>query len=336
MTMPSPAPAERTPAGAAPGDTLAASLSPSLAASLAATAGASEAVLAALLAADDSAGPAAFVTPARLAAAMRHGVLGGGKRFRPFLLVESARLAATRAGTAPDDLEARALRAAAAIEVLHCYSLIHDDLPAMDDDDLRRGQPTVHRAFDEATAILAGDGLLTLAFEILSDPATDGDPAVRIALVSQLARAAGPAGMVGGQMLDLAAEHSVPDEAMVARIQAMKTGALITAACTMGATLGRAQADDLAALKRFGDVLGLAFQLADDLLDVDGGAEEVGKRTGKDASRGKATFVAVNGADWARTRLGALVAEAEALLAPFGPAAAVLQAAARFVAERRN
>ncbi len=324
MTIPSSSPAEKA-VSAAP-----------LSEALGRIAAETEAVLGRLLAPDDSHTPVAFITPSRLAAAMRHGVLGGGKRFRPFLLVECARLAAIRAGSAPAGTEARALRAAAAIEVLHCYSLIHDDLPAMDDDDLRRGQPTVHRAFDEATAILAGDGLLTFAFEILADPQTDADPAVRIALVALLARAAGPAGMVGGQMLDLAAEGSAPDEAMVARIQAMKTGALITAACTMGATLGRASPDDLETLRRFGDVLGLAFQLADDLLDVEAGAEEVGKRTGKDAERGKATLVAVNGPAWARGRLSELVAEAEALLAPFGPPGSLLREAARFVAERRS
>ena len=269
--------------------------------------------------------------PDRLAAAMRHGTLGGGKRFRPFLVIECARLSS--GGAVPPD---GAVEAAAAIEALHCYSLIHDDLPAMDDDDLRRGQPTVHRAFDDATAILAGDALLTLAFEILSDPATHPDPAARIGLVGILARAGGPAGMVGGQMLDLAAEHAAPDEDTVRRIQSMKTGALITAACAMGAVLGGAAEADRARLSRFGDIIGLAFQLADDLLDVEAVAEDVGKRTGKDADRGKATLVALHGAAWARSRLADLVAEAESLLAPFGPAAEMLREAARFVADRRS
>ncbi|MQT13548.1 polyprenyl synthetase family protein [Segnochrobactrum spirostomi] len=268
------------------------------------------------------------LAPERLSAAMAHGTLAGGKRFRPFLLVECARLFGHE--------EEAALPAAAAIEVLHCYSLIHDDLPAMDDDDLRRGRPTVHRAYDEATAILAGDALLTLAFEILADPATDPDPAVRIALSLRLARAAGAGGMVGGQMLDLAAEGRSLSEAEIRRLQAMKTGALITAACAMGAELGRAPAEDVARIVRYGDLIGLAFQLADDLLDVEATAETAGKRTGKDAERGKATLVSIHGAAWARGELDRLVAEAQSLLAPYGAAADTLAAAARFVADRRS
>src|SRR5690349_16241089 len=193
--------------------------------------------------------------PARLVAAMRHAALGGGKRLRPFLLVETARLLG-------GDAEA-ALRAGTAIELVHAYSLVHDDLPAMDDDDMRRGKPTVHKAFDEATAILAGDALQTLAFEILADPATHPDPGVRARLVLALARAAGPSGMAGGQMLDLEAETGPePDEAAVRRLQAMKTGALLAAAVEMGAVIGDAGAGERERLEAFGTALGAAFQIA--------------------------------------------------------------------------
>jgi farnesyl diphosphate synthase len=271
--------------------------------------------------------------PERLLAAMRYASLGGGKRLRPFLVVETAALF--------DVPRERALMVGAALECVHCYSLAHDDLPAMDDDALRRGQPTVHKAFDEATAILAGDGLLTYAFDILSRPETHPSPSVRIALVAALARAAGLGGMAGGQMLDLAAEGRFADgplpldEAEVTTLQAMKTGALLRFACLAGAILGEATGAKREALDRYGGALGRAFQIADDLLDVEGDAALVGKSTGKDAAAGKATLVGVLGPASAKARLKSLVAEAEAALAPFGVAAAVLKAAARFVAERR-
>jgi len=271
--------------------------------------------------------------PARLVDAMRYASLGGGKRLRPFLVVETAALFNVD--------RARALMVGAALECVHCYSLAHDDLPAMDNDSLRRGRPTVHKAFDEATAILAGDGLLTYAFDILSRPETHPSPSVRIALVGLLARAAGLGGMAGGQMLDLAAEGrfspTLPalNEGEVTALQAMKTGALLRFACLAGAVLGEAVSEQRDALERYGSALGSAFQIADDLLDVEGDAALVGKSTGKDAAAGKATLVAVLGAADAKVRLNGLVAEAEAALAPFGADAAVLKAAARFVAERR-
>ena len=271
--------------------------------------------------------------PARLIEAMRYASLGGGKRFRPFLVAESARLFKVP--------RQRALMAGAALECVHCYSLVHDDLPAMDNDDLRRGQPTAHRKFDEATAILAGDGLLTFAFDILSRRETHSDPAVRIELVMALARAAGIGGMAGGQMLDLAAEgrfaNRVPlklGEAEVRRLQAMKTGALLRFACQAGGILAAASRLQREALERYGSALGEAFQIADDLLDIEGDPALVGKSTGKDAAAGKATMVSVLGTAGAKSRLRQLVAEAEAALAPFGPAAAILIAGARFVAER--
>ena len=266
--------------------------------------------------------------PDTLMAAIRHGVLNGGKRFRPFLVIETTRLLGGPADAA--------LRVAAALECIHCYSLIHDDLPAMDDDDLRRGRPTVHKAFDEAAAILAGDSLLTLAFDIIADDATGLDPAARLALVSALSRASGIGGMAGGQALDLAAEKSPPDEAGIVTLQAMKTGALIRFGAEAGAIISGAGPDERARLARFGAVIGLAFQLADDLLDLRADAETMGKATGKDAGRGKGTLVSLHGEDWAERRLSELVAEAEALLAPFGTRAETLIAAARFVASREN
>mgnify|MGYP001092722033 CR=1 FL=1 len=266
--------------------------------------------------------------PARLLAAMRHGALNGGKRLRPFLVMESAALFSA-------DGEA-ALRVAAALECVHCYSLIHDDLPAMDDDDLRRGQPTVHKAFDEATAILAGDALLTLSFGIVADEATAIAPERKLALVQALARAAGVGGMAGGQMLDLDAGNDPPDEAGIIRLQAMKTGALIRFACEAGALIAGAPAGDRERLAEFGSAVGLAFQLADDLLDLTADAGEMGKRTGKDAAAGKATLVELHGADWARRQLAGLVGQARALLEPYGERAAMLGAAAAFVAARRN
>ncbi|ESW66148.1 polyprenyl synthetase family protein [Mesorhizobium sp. C277A] len=266
--------------------------------------------------------------PERLMAAMRHGVLNGGKRLRPFLVMESAALFGA-------DGEA-AMRVAAALECVHCYSLIHDDLPAMDDDDLRRGQPTVHKAFDEATAILAGDALLTLAFDVLADEATALPAERRAALVLALARAAGTGGMVGGQTLDLEAERSRPDEAGIIRLQAMKTGALIRFACEAGAIIAGAAPQDRDRLAEFGSAVGLAFQLADDLLDLTADASQMGKATGKDAAAGKATLVALHGANWARSQLHGLVKQAHELLEPYGGQAALLKAAASFVAIRNN
>jgi farnesyl diphosphate synthase len=269
--------------------------------------------------------------PARLIDAMRYASLGGGKRFRPFLVVESARLFEVP--------RANALMAGAALECVHCYSLVHDDLPAMDNDELRRGQPTAHRKFDEATAILAGDGLLTFAFDILSRSETHADPAVRIALVNALARAAGLGGMAGGQMLDLAAEgrfgplkHGENDVRM---LQTMKTGALLRFACEAGGILGGATGQAHDALERYGAAVGEAFQIADDLLDIEGDPSLVGKSTGKDLAAGKATFVTVLGITGAKERLQHLVAEAEAALGPFGASAATLIEGARFVADRR-
>jgi len=266
-------------------------------------------------------------TPAHLLAAMRHGLFAGGKRLRPFLVIASARLFAAD--------EARALRTAAALECVHCYSLIHDDLPAMDDDDMRRGQPTAHIAFGEAAAILAGDALLTLAFEILADARTHPDAGVRSDLVLHLARATGGRGMAGGQMLDLDATGT-SDEAAVVRIQAMKTGALIAHAATAGAILGSASAPDRDRLARYGEALGAAFQIADDLLDREATAAEMGKATGKDAEAGKATLIEVLGVEAARARLAALVSEAKTALAPLGEKAAALAAAADFVMTRRK
>jgi farnesyl diphosphate synthase len=266
-------------------------------------------------------------TPAHLLAAMRHGLFAGGKRLRPFLVLAGARLFGAD--------EARALRAAAAIECLHCYSLIHDDLPAMDDDDMRRGQPTAHIAFGEAAAILAGDALLTLAFEILADPRTHPDAGVRSTLVLHLARAAGGRGMAGGQMLDLDAAGT-EDEAAVTRMQAMKTGALIAHAATAGAVLAAAPAPDRDRLGRYGEALGAAFQIADDLLDREATAGEMGKATRKDTEAGKATLIGVLGVEAARARLAAIVDEAKAELEPFGAKAAALSAAADFVMTRRK
>jgi farnesyl diphosphate synthase len=271
--------------------------------------------------------------PQRLIEAMRYSSLGGGKRFRPFLVVEAARLLKVP--------RQRALMAGAALECVHCYSLVHDDLPAMDNDELRRGQPTAHKKFDEATAILAGDGLLTFAFDILSRPQTHHDAAIRIELVNALSRAAGLGGMAGGQMLDLAAEgrfsRNGPQrlgENEVRILQAMKTGALLRFACQAGGILAAAAPPQRKALDRYGVAVGQAFQIADDLLDIEGDPALVGKSTGKDAVAGKATMVSVLGAAGAKAQLRALVTEAEKALASFGPAASILIAGARFVAER--
>ena len=277
--------------------------------------------------------PGEIARPERLMAAMRHSVLGGGKRLRPFLVVESAALFGIT-GEGP-------LLAGCALECLHCYSLVHDDLPSMDNDDLRRGKPTVHKAFDEATAILVGDALLTLAFDILTRDEVHADASVRTELVRELARAAGIGGMVGGQLLDLAAEGRFDKkraltEQEIITLQAMKTGALLKFACIAGALLGAAPKKSRSALERYGAAIGEAFQVADDLLDIEGDAATVGKATGKDAAAHKATFVSLLGVDGARNRLKALVGEAEKALAPFGKSGAVLQAAAHFIANRRN
>ena len=272
--------------------------------------------------------PGETTRPGRLLAAMRHGSLGGGKRLRPFLLIESAVLC----GADRDD---RAIVAvAAALELIHCYSLVHDDLPAMDDDDLRRGRPTVHVAYDEATAILAGDTLMTVAFDLIASAPGTLSADRKVALVSMLSRASGVGGMAGGQMLDLLAETETPDEDGIVRLQAMKTGALIRFACEAGAVAAGADHVTRGRMARYGQAVGLAFQVADDLLDLTQTAETMGKATGKDADRGKGTLVALHGQDWARDKLEGLVAEADEALASFGPAADTLRALARFVAQR--
>lgn len=266
--------------------------------------------------------------PERLNDAMRYAVLGGGKRFRPFLVLASARLCGL-----PDEA---ALNAGAALECIHCYSLVHDDLPAMDDDDMRRGRPTVHKAFDEATAILVGDSLLTLAFEILADPSTHPHAAVRSEMILGLARSAGRAGMAGGQMLDLEAPGKDLAEADILRLQSMKTGALIRFACEAGAILAEAGGAQRQALRDYGEALGLAFQLADDLLDVEGDAVLMGKAVAKDSNAGKGTIVSLIGVDAARRKLDELEARAADALSPFGGASAILRAAAHFVANRNH
>jgi farnesyl diphosphate synthase len=267
-------------------------------------------------------------TAARLAEAMRYAALGGGKRFRPFLVIEAAALFNVPL--------TEALDTAAAVECVHCYSLVHDDLPAMDDDDLRRGRPTVHKAFDEATAILAGDALLTFAFEILGRPMTHADPAIRAELVLGLARASGWQGMAGGQMLDLEAEGVPQDSIGIGRIQALKTGALIEFSVDAGALLGGASAAERQSLRDYARAIGLAFQIADDLLDAEATPEEVGKATGKDAGAGKATFVSLFGMSGAREKLRSLGADAITALKPFGIQATALEQAAHFVSNRRN
>ncbi len=279
-----------------------------------------------LLTADRLSGPGE--PPGRLLGAMRHGALRGGKRLRPFLLRETARLF----GTAPEN----SLAAAVSVELVHCYSLIHDDLPVMDDDDLRRGQPTVHKAYDEATAILAGDALLTLAFGHLADHGTGGDDALASRLVVELAAGAGAGGMVGGQMRDIEAENDVLDETAIARMQAMKTGALIRAAVRIGALLGGAGTDALGHLTSYAEAAGRAFQLADDLLDVTASVEAMGKATGKDAGMGKQTLIARIGVDAARRHLGTIVHDAITALTPFGPEADTLREAARYFATRES
>jgi farnesyl diphosphate synthase len=268
--------------------------------------------------------------PKRVLDAMRYSSLGGGKRLRPFLVVESAAVFGV-----PRDA---ALLAGAALECIHCYSLIHDDLPAMDNSDLRRGRPTLHKAYDDATAILAGDALLTIAFDIITRDEIHREATVRLALTRALARAAGIGGMVGGQMLDLAGEGRFGDRGPVdvARVQQMKTGALLRFGCIAGAILGQASATEYRALDDFGRALGEAFQIADDLLDVEGDAATLGKPAGADAELGKTTFVTQLGIEGAKQRVRDLLARGDAALSIFGARADVLRAAARFVAERKN
>ena len=263
---------------------------------------------------------------ARLYAAMRHAAIGGGKRLRPLLTFATARLFAVDSGCTA--------RAATAVECIHVYSLIHDDLPAMDNDDLRHGKPTVHRAYDEATAILAGDCLHALAFEILADPATHADPFVRAELVADLARAAGPAGMAGGQMMDLAAQAHSFDLATVTRLQALKTGALISCAVEAGAILGRIPPDARTGLRGYARDIGLAFQIVDDLLDVEGDEATAGKKLRKDEAAGKETFLSLLGIDRAREQARLLVDQAIAHLHAFGDEADLLRDIARYVLER--
>ena len=264
----------------------------------------------------------------RLFDAMRYAALGGGKRLRPFLVLQGAGLFSVSRKSA--------LRVAAAIELVHCYSLVHDDLPAMDDDDLRRGKPTVHKAFDEATAILVGDALLTLAFEVLSHTDTHPNPEVRCRLIAALARAAGAHGMVAGQMIDLSVGDRKVDIGEITRLQRLKTGALIRFSCEAGAILGQAAEVQHEALRGYAHDLGLAFQIADDLLDVEGTAEEVGKAVRKDASHGKATFVSIMGPERARDQANMLVEQAAAHLAIFGEKADFLRKVARYIVERRS
>jgi farnesyl diphosphate synthase len=292
------------------------------------TADDTEALLGRLLA--DDILPDEIARPKRLMDAMRYSSLNGGKRLRPFLVVESAAVFGV-----PREA---ALLAGAALECIHCYSLIHDDLPAMDNSDLRRGRPTLHKKTDDATAILAGDGLLTLAFDIISRDEIHRDANVRLLLTRALARCAGIGGMVGGQMLDLAGEGRFGDREPVdvARLQQMKTGALLRFGCIAGAILGQATAKEYQALDDYGRALGEAFQIADDLLDVEGDATALGKPSGQDAALGKTTFVTQLGIEGARQRVRDLLARADSAVSIFGDRAAVLQAAARFVAERKN
>jgi len=266
--------------------------------------------------------------PERLVAAMRHGALSGGKRLRPLLLGETATVFGQPA--------AMWLAAAVAVEMIHCYSLIHDDLPAMDDDDTRRGKPTVHKLFDEATAILAGDALLTEAFAILAEPKAHPDATIRTRLIAELAAGAGTGGMAGGQMRDLEGENARLSDRDIATLQSMKTGALIRAAVRMGAIIGGATKDQLAALTVYGEAAGRAFQLADDILDETASPGQMGKQTGKDAARDKQTIVARVGIDAARRALGDTIHNAISALTPFGPEADGLRQMARYFAERDN
>jgi farnesyl diphosphate synthase len=259
---------------------------------------------------------------------MRYACLGGGKRLRPLLVLQSSALF----GVA----QSCALRAAAAVEFIHCYSLVHDDLPAMDNSDLRRGRPTVHKEFDDATAILAGDALLTLAFEALAHPETHEDPHIRCQLVTALAVAAGGAGMCGGQMLDLAGENQALDGAGITRLQRLKTGELISFSCEAGAILGRASPPQRHALKAYAHDLGLAFQMADDILDATGTEDDTGKSVGQDAAAGKSTFVSILGLDQARKQAAMIARQAADHLDVFEERADILRQLARYVVERRG
>jgi len=266
--------------------------------------------------------------PEKLVMSMRHGALNGGKRLRPFLLMQVGKLFSAN--------QHHLLQAAVALECVHCYSLIHDDLPAMDDDDLRRGKPTVHKAFNEATAILAGDALLTLAFDILSSKSTHDDPETRITLISKLAKASGIGGMVGGQMLDLHPESNSPDFHEIARMQAMKTGALIQFACEAGAICGQASEKELDALTSYGQSIGQAFQLADDILDVTASQKQLGKGTGKDDKQGKQTQLSALGLNAAREMADDLIYKACKSLSIFGERSNLLVEAAHFTVSRQN
>ena len=276
----------------------------------------------------DSLLPASDGPEGRLYEAMRYSALGTGKFIRPYLVKTSARMF--------EVAETSYLRAGAAVEMIHTYSLIHDDLPAMDDDDMRRGRPSCHIAYDDATAILAGDALLTLAFEVLAEENTHPDAGVRSALVTMLATRAGGAGMVGGQMIDLESEHADVDAALIARMETMKTGALISYSVAAGAVLGKAGDEAANTLETFGFELGLAFQITDDLLDVEGDEDDVGKKVGKDAEAGKATFVSALGVDGARREARQLTDRALSRLCVFGERADELRAVAEFVLARKN
>lgn len=264
---------------------------------------------------------------ARLISALRYSALDGGKRLRPFFTIETGRLF--------DADEGALLRTACAIECVHTYSLIHDDLPCMDDDDLRRGRPTLHRAFDEVTALLAGDALLTFAFEILADPATHSDPQMRCKLISGLAKASGAQGMVAGQAADMAGADIGSDLIAVTRMNRLKTGALINFSVDAGAMVGCASEAEKTALTRYAHDVGLAFQMVDDLLDAEGVVRDTGKAVGKDKDRGKVNFVTVLGADATRERIAMLAAQAKRHLSLFGPRARVLLDAVDFIVERR-
>jgi len=295
--------------------------SPQLTEALSTAAAAVEETLTVLLTPPDPVAP-------RLWQAMRYAALSGGKRLRPFFVLQSASLCGVSGEPA--------LRTAAAVEMLHAYSLAHDDLPAMDDDDLRRGQPTVHRQFDEATAILAGDALQTLAFEVLSSPETHVSAEVRSELVAALAQAGGAAGMAGGQMLDLGVAGTNWDASAVEQLQSMKTAALFACACEMGAVLGEAPPDQRAALRAFGLNFGLAFQITDDLMDATGDAAEAGKAVGKDAAQGKATLVELEGIEGARAAAARFCHNAVDSLDLYGEKADLLRQVARSDTDRRS
>ncbi|MEM6536516.1 MAG: polyprenyl synthetase family protein [Pseudomonadota bacterium] len=264
----------------------------------------------------------------RVVAAMRHSALAGGKRLRPFLTIAAADIF--------DCHRDRSIRVGCALEMIHCYSLIHDDLPSMDDADTRRGKPSVHKAYDEATAILAGDALLTQAFEVLADEATHPDPDVRCRLIRDVSIASGKDGMVGGQMIDIYAEQKDFDLEAIEQLQSLKTGALIKASTVCGGIVGGASVDDISALSAYAEDLGLAFQIVDDLLDAFGSAEDLGKPVGQDVDMDKATFVKLMGAEKAKAKAELLVGSAKKHVSVFGPKASALVHAADFVFERKS